>query len=194
MHENLHAKLFNLINLIKDHELNKNDKKKLDDEFNSLLNELTTYCSSQIDILNTYRFIRGLENEFISCTHDLKENPITYSYVTKVKGALTIEKEVIELKIKYPDLRKAEVPYPSVKWTDSKVALVKLIYALQKSLNHGKATIKEIADCLQFVFQINVGNYYDIIQDINLRKDNPTRYLDSLVKNLEEVLRDLNKK
>lgn len=79
-----------------------------------------------------------------------------------------------------------------LQWTDDKIALVELIYAISNSVNNGKASIKSITECFQFIFQINLGNYYRILLDINNRKTNITRYLDTLPYNLRHYLGTLN--
>jgi hypothetical protein len=67
-------------------------------------------------------------------------------------------------------------------WTDSKVALIELIYALKAkgSLNNGKATIKEISDLLQEIFQVELTNPSRDFQEILRRKTGYSNYLDNL--------------
>ena len=80
-----------------------------------------------------------------------------------------------------------------LKWTDNKVLLVGVIYGISKSLNNGNASIKEIADCFEFFFQVDLSNYYNTLLDTNIRKNSPTRYLDTLPSNLNKILDTLNK-
>jgi hypothetical protein len=82
---------------------------------------------------------------------------------------------------------------PSLTWTGSKTDLIELIYALHSGsvLNNGNADLKLIATCLQKVFNIEVGNYYDIFQHIRLRKTGRTKFLDNLrsllIKKMDEM-------
>jgi len=71
---------------------------------------------------------------------------------------------------------------PPLTWTDSKAALVELIYALYLSnaFNNGKADLKLIAARIQQAFHIDLGNYYNIFQDIRMRKTGNTKFLDNL--------------
>jgi len=82
---------------------------------------------------------------------------------------------------------------PSLRWTGSKIDLVELIYALHLTdvFNNGKADVKLIATRLQQVFDIDLGNYYNIFQDMRRRKTGQTKYLDHmkamLTKKLDEI-------
>lgn len=57
-------------------------------------------------------------------------------------------------------------------WTGAKTDLIELIYALQSTevFNNGKADIKHIASAFQAAFNIDLGNYYRVFQDIRVRK------------------------
>lgn len=70
------------------------------------------------------------------------------------------------------------------KWTDSKAALIELLYALQRkgSINHGEVELKDIAQFFETVFGIDLGNYYRTFQEIRIRKSGRTNYLDQLKK------------
>jgi hypothetical protein len=73
-----------------------------------------------------------------------------------------------------------------LKWTDSKVALIELIYALHSSgsLNKGVLDLKELTLALSGMLNIELGDVYRTWSEIKLRKI-PTRYLDTLKVNLE---------
>ena len=73
-----------------------------------------------------------------------------------------------------------------LKWTDSKVALIELIYALHSSgsLNKGVLDLKELTHALSAMLNIELGDVYRTWSEIKLRKI-PTRYLDVLKINLE---------
>lgn len=85
-----------------------------------------------------------------------------------------------------------------LEWTDSKAAATELVYGLYLagSFNNGQASIKEIADFVQHILGINLGNYYRIMQEIRIRKSGPTNYLDrmkaALLQYMDET--DLNYK
>jgi len=79
--------------------------------------------------------------------------------------------------LKHPDQQYLPAPGGLV-WTDSKTSLVELGYALQSvgSINNGNATLKEIMDCLQTIFQVNLGNYPRTFQETLARKASHKNY------------------
>jgi hypothetical protein len=79
------------------------------------------------------------------------------------------------------------LPSPSsLRWTENKVALVELIYALQTSgaISDGTADAKEICRQFETIFNINAGDIYRTFLSIKLRKTDRTRFLDKLSHNL----------
>lgn len=68
----------------------------------------------------------------------------------------------------------------TLKWTGTKSSLIELIYALQgtETINNGAADIKQIADSFERLFDISLGNYYRQFQEIRLRKNGRTTFLD----------------
>jgi hypothetical protein len=67
------------------------------------------------------------------------------------------------------------------KWTENKIDLVELIYAIhtKASINSGNIELSEIASIFSQIFNEDLGNIYRIYAEIKNRK-NPTRYLDQL--------------
>lgn len=78
-------------------------------------------------------------------------------------------------------------------WTESKVALVELIYALHsaRSINKGKIGIKEIAHLFESIFNIELGDIYRIFLEVRSRKIEQTKYMDylkdSLLRRMDEA-------
>ncbi|PXY01833.1 hypothetical protein DF185_04065 [Marinifilum breve] len=68
------------------------------------------------------------------------------------------------------------------KWTDSKVAMVELIYALHssRSINEGRFGIKEMARLFENIFDIELGDVYRIFLEVRSRKIERTKYIDYL--------------
>jgi hypothetical protein len=66
-------------------------------------------------------------------------------------------------------------------WTESKAALTEFIYAIHsvKCINNGNIDIKEIADFLESLFRIDLGDYYRDYLQIKSRQ-NQTKFLDAL--------------
>lgn len=82
-------------------------------------------------------------------------------------------------------------PQQKLRWTASRAGLVELIYALQSGAvyNNGQTGIKEIADSFQQLFEVDLGNYYHVFNEIRLRKKNRTSLLDQL---REKVLQKMD--
>jgi hypothetical protein len=76
-------------------------------------------------------------------------------------------------------------------WTDSKISLVELVYAIHACgcINNGSVDIKEIALFIEFIFDIDLGDYYRTYLEIKNRQ-NPPKFLDTmraaLIKKIEE--------
>jgi copper chaperone CopZ len=66
-------------------------------------------------------------------------------------------------------------------WTDSKVSLVELVYAIHEvgSINKGSCDIKTLTSLFEQIFQVDLGDCYHTYLEIKMR-NNPTKYLDSL--------------
>jgi hypothetical protein len=106
-----------------------------------------------------------------------------------IEGYAELLKRIEELEKRFPEKEVASLmPF---QWTGSKAALIELIYALQSGgvLNNGMASIKEIAENFEKIFQVELGNYYHCFNEIRLRKKNRTALLDHL---REKVLQKMD--
>lgn len=70
----------------------------------------------------------------------------------------------------------------SFTWTGSKTSLIELIYALHSKsvINNGNIDIKEIAQSLEIILNIDLGDFYHTFMELKSRKVNRTKFLDSL--------------
>src|SRR3546814_22044 len=75
-------------------------------------------------------------------------------------------------------------------WTDSKAALIELVYALHArgSINNGKGDVKMIMNAFEQAFNVEVGNFYRTFQGMRIRKKSRTPFVDSLGENLERKM------
>ncbi|MBS2210725.1 RteC domain-containing protein [Carboxylicivirga mesophila] len=87
----------------------------------------------------------------------------------------------------------------SLSWTDSKVALVELIYAMHsaRSVNDGRFEIKKMVRLFELIFNIELSDAYRVYINIRNRKIERTRYLDHLKQSLinrmdEQDNKDIN--
>ena len=73
-------------------------------------------------------------------------------------------------------------------WTAPKVALIELLYALQseKVFNNGTTDLKEIADYLENIFNVDLGQYRRTFLEIRVRKTERTKFLNTLKDTLEK--------
>jgi hypothetical protein len=75
-------------------------------------------------------------------------------------------------------------------WTGAKTDLVELIYALQalEVFNKGNAGVKQIASEFESMFNVSLGNYYRVFQEIRLRKSGQTKFIDGMKVTLEKKI------
>ncbi len=80
----------------------------------------------------------------------------------------------------------------NLKWTASKASLVELIYGLHysQSIDKGNASLKELCSTLEKAFNIQVGDLYGTFQDIQMRKGERSKYLNSLVITFDNKLQE----
>jgi hypothetical protein len=92
----------------------------------------------------------------------------------------------------HPGLISSKDEKPRNRWTDSKAALIELVYAMHSrgSINNGKGDVKQIVADLESFFNIQVGNFYRTFQSMRIRKKNRTAYLDTLKESLERRMDD----
>ncbi|WP_299179070.1 RteC domain-containing protein [uncultured Chryseobacterium sp.] len=75
-------------------------------------------------------------------------------------------------------------------WTDTKNALIELIYALyaNSSLSNGKIRIRKISLVLEKLFQITLGDLHHSFHRMKYRAGSRTTFLDQLKSSLEEYM------
>lgn len=84
-------------------------------------------------------------------------------------------------------------PERKLQWTGSKVSLIELIYSLQTIgvVNNGSADIRLLTDFFERTFQVELGNVYNVFQEMRLRKKARSSFLDSmrdqLLKRMDEA-------
>lgn len=100
--------------------------------------------------------------------------------------------------IEYYDRKEKNQVNPKIKltWTDSKTALIELIYALhsQDVFDKGKADIKEIATYFENVFNVDLGDYYRTYLEIRVRRAGKTKFLDTLTQTLSKRMDDIDER
>lgn len=161
--------------------------------------EFYQYYRSNNTCLDHILFIRGkedlhmlIEPEYFYadpafCTsHDLKVAKImAYDML-----AIYIKSEIKKLQRNEPKSSFNILNKDQLFWTDSKISLVEMIYALhsQGSFNRGTTEIKELATAFERLFNVDLGDIYRSYIEIKGRQ-NPTKFLDELKTKLNSKIR-----
>ncbi|WP_080779269.1 MULTISPECIES: RteC domain-containing protein [Chryseobacterium] len=84
----------------------------------------------------------------------------------------------------------------SLNWTGSKTALIELIYALYAHgvFNNGNTDIKLIAKTFEDAFNIELGDFYHTFMELEARKINRTKFLNSLCEALVKKMDEQDEK
>lgn len=176
------------------------------------LEKLKHYFDNNLDFYRYYRtqsnyldhkyFLRGKydvrltvdsfffeADERFSTSHDFKVAKI----LAHDRLQVYLEEELSNLDRKETNMITHDAPKVKLFWTESKTALIELIYALhaEGAIDSGKADIKDIADMFEHLFNVELGDYYRTFLEIRVRKTGRTKFLDtlkhSLVKRMDEA-------
>ncbi|WP_293956631.1 MULTISPECIES: RteC domain-containing protein [unclassified Sphingobacterium] len=134
------------------------------DGLNSIVFEIDPAFSTFFD----YKVARIISNELL------------YTYLlTKINPD-----ENPDLVLKNPESTK------DVFWTDSKNALIELVYALYAAgvISHGKIGIRKISLMFQILFRIPLGDLHHAFHRMKTRAGSRTAFLDQLKTSLEEYM------
>ena len=163
--------------------------------------EFISYYRANSTLFDDLYFIRKEPDSWLLLNFDCFETDLNFTtlYDLKISKILAFESlsEFIKDSInkiearnefrrnKNPDILK-------LKWTASKVSLIELLYALQSSgsFNNGSIDLKNLAIDLENLFNIDLGNYYRAFQEIRLRKQSRTTFLDQLKDQLTKRMDD----
>ena len=177
------------------------------------LDKINRYFEANIDFIRYYRsndnyldhkyFVRNkldfrFSTESFAVELDTKQSTNFDFKIAKILANDLLQVYLHE-EIKYIELYdRKEKPqvHPKIKltWTDSKTALIELIYALhsQDVFDKGKSDIKEIASYFENVFNVDLGDYYRTYLEIRLRKSGKTKFLDTLSQTLSKRMEEID--
>ena len=81
-------------------------------------------------------------------------------------------------------------------WTAKQSELVEQIYAWDRAgvFNYGNSNIKEQAEYIEHVFNINLGDYYHTFLEMRNRVGSRTSFLDKLIKLLNDRMDEADNK
>lgn len=182
-----------ILNEIKNYYLS--ELKKINDYINSN-DEFVTYYRSQATSFDEIYFLRKEPDSWLLMNFEDYETDLNFTTIYDHKISKIIAFELLSEFIK-STLAKLEIQQdlsggqklPSqtnVNWTASKVSLVELLYALQStgSCNNGTIDLKQLANHFEKIFNVDLGNYYRVFQEMRIRKINRTTFLDQLKERL----------
>ena len=78
----------------------------------------------------------------------------------------------------------------NLKWTDSKVNLILLIYGLyvSESINNGDVELNQLIEVFEKMFNVDLKNFHSQLNDIKAKKGNQFKFIDTLKNSLETRL------
>jgi len=167
------------------------------------LEKLTVYFSNHLEFYRYYRmnstflddkfFVRGREDLHLHLENLMVHIDPDFSTSQDYIVAKIIANDRLEVYLKTEMdalYRKSSNPYGLqtntlnnnlFHWTDSKTALVELIYAIcaSGSLNHGQCEIRELTAFFEQIFNVRLTDIYRTYLEIKVRST-PTKYIDNL--------------
>jgi len=170
-------------------DISSNDSKKL----NVFREKIVECCRNEKMMFYIFRILKEIELELNDCLNGLMHVNIDKTVVVKILRLIRIELAIIKVKMKR-EFSIPSAPKPIGKWTDDKLSLIELIYAIykSKSVNNGKVTLKYIQECFEHLFQIKLGNISNRINEIDNKKEQDKLYLGILITNLNNFLEEAN--
>lgn len=179
------------------------------------LDKLKHYFDGNLDFYRYYRtqsnyldhkyFLRGKydirltvdsfffeADERFSTSHDFKVAKILAHDMLQVY----LEEELSNLDRKETNMVTQDVPKAKLYWTESKTALIELIYALhsQGAFDNGRADIKDIATSFEYLFGVELGDYYRTFLELRMRKTGRTKFLHTLIQSLTKKMDEAEEK
>ena len=179
--------------------------------YNNELEKLKRYFDDNLDFYKYYRtkstyldykyFVRGSFDVKQSLDNFYYETDLNFSTSHDFKIAKIIANDLLQLYledcIKLLDRKSNKLitqrnPNAKLIWTGSKIALTELLYALQTEgvFNNGSADLKIIAEFFEDNFSLDLGQYRRNFLEIRARKENRTKFLDTLKTNLLKRMDD----
>jgi hypothetical protein len=181
-----------------------NELDKLKHYFDSNL-DFYRYFRTQSNYLDHKYFLRGkydirltvdsffFEADERFCTsHDFKVAKI----LAHDRLQVYLEEELSNLERKETNMVTQDAPKVKLYWTESKTALIELIYALHShgAFENGRADIKDIATSFEHLFGVELGDYYRTFLELRMRKTGRTKFLHTLIQSLSKRMDEAEEK
>ncbi len=164
------------------------------------------YYRSGSTHLDKYYFLRGKPDIqlILDCFYFERDTKFSTSFDFKVAKMIANERLTVYINNKLLNISNLQqsvpeylsLPRTKLTWTAKKAELVEQIYAWDSAgcFNNGNTNIKELAEYIETVFNINLGDFYHTFLEIRERKGSRTLFLDRLVNYLEERMDRLDNK
>lgn len=179
----------------------KNELQKLKLFFDNEL-EFYRYFRTGSNYLDYKYFVRGNLDIKLNLNSFYFESDTSFTTTHSYKVAKIIAHDLLQVYLedrllaidnKRPKEKSQVNPKVRQIWTGSKVALIELLYALHSEgvLNNGASDLKDVAAYLEYVFDIDLGQYHRTFLEIRIRKSDRTKFLtalkESLVKRMDDT-------
>jgi hypothetical protein len=179
------------------------------------LEQISNFCNNNADFIQYYRsgktvmdeyyFLRGkrdlgLNLESFYFERDPKFSTLFDFKVSKLLAndmlAAYINCELARLKEQENNPEPPVSIYSKDEWTDKKVALAEIIYAIHevRSVNNGNIHLKVLAAKFGRMFNIDMSDLYNMFLEIRSRKTDRTEYLNRLIEALKKRMDDADSK
>jgi len=190
---------FDIFQALNDISLNEHE------ELKAFREKIIEYCNDEKATFCIFRVLKEIELELNDYLTGVVRINVDSEVILKVLRIVKIELDIITVKMKNQRLMELSehktpnaqnIPKPAGRWTDDKLNLIELIYAIYKtkSVNNGNVTLKEIQECFEFIFQVKLGNISNRINEIDNKKGQDKLYLSILTENLNKFLKEINPK
>jgi hypothetical protein len=169
------------------HEIAENEHEK----YHAFKDRLIEYCSNKKNaVVMIFRALKVMHYDLNDCLKGKIEVNVDKHIITKVIRAIKIELYIVRQKmqhLKFLEHETIKTLKPVGKWTSDKKVLVELIYAIHKSVNHGKVSIQVLQECFEYIFDVELGNIEEQLKEIEARQGNKAQYLESLIHNMNHL-------
>lgn len=133
---------------------------------------------------------KGLENALVPSSQSYYQDPefctpkdmLLAQFRAYGQVVLYLQEKLSKIKAEAKNGITNAIGFPQLKWTHSKAAMTELIYALHscRAINDGSMDIKELVIAFEWLFQIDLGNFYHTFVELRMRKKDPSKFLDLL--------------
>lgn len=176
---------------------NGGNENEVNSRFHIFVDELFNFSANEQRVFSAYRALSRVRIDIYSKSKTI--DLTVFDLFERITALIDTEIKITILKLENPALIKldravSENEPELLNWTEDKNDLIALIYAIAKSIDNGKAKIKKITRCFEYIFQIDLGNVYDALHDLNIRKEGPCAYLNTLPGVLMKKIDELNSK